>query len=89
MSYIIWPDLKSVATFNVAKGGITIEGHGFMPDSEVDKLNHRLFATHPDVNPLCSRDEEGYVLYKGQRLEELTTTIYDRRGNFVAIVEHN
>lgn len=70
MSYIIWPDLKSVATFDIAKGGITIEGHGFMPDSEVDDLNHRLFSIHPDVNPLCSRDEEGYVLYKGQRLAD-------------------
>ena len=70
MAWIVWPDTKTVSRYKIEKGGIHIIGHGFMPDPEVDKINHRLFAVHPDENSLCSRDSEGHILYKGKPLSK-------------------
>jgi len=68
MAWIIWPTTKIVSRYKIAKGGIEIIGHGFMPDTEVDNLNHRIFTVHPDRNSLCSRDIEGNILYQGKPL---------------------
>ena len=68
MAFIIWPDDKTVQEFKIAKGGIVINGTGFMPDTEVEKLGHRLFAVHPDENVRCTKDDDGSYRYNGKPL---------------------
>ena len=72
MAWYVDADGKTVHRYTQVAGGIKLSlatgGEGFMPQEEVEKCNHRLFAVHPDMNRNCTRDTDGVIVYRGERL---------------------